>query len=187
MLFYFAVYDYNFYNFLIVFINLDPKNGKSIDDLIDPLGEKTISSREILFFEISRLKLAYPHVQGPLNRVCPLIAWKLYPMSSDKLKGEIVAHEIKLARYRSNLVSDSLFSLLTNTMQHALLPPKFLLKLSINRASQRKCSSSLPILSGKWNSVRSVIRYGVSSGEILWGNGDLFVFRYRRMIAVNLE
>lgn len=36
-------------------------------------------------------------------------------MSSDKLKGEIVAHEIKLARYRSNLVSDSLFSLLTNT------------------------------------------------------------------------
>lgn len=124
---------------------------------------------------------------GPLNRVCPLIAWKLYPMSSDKLKGEIVAHEIKLARYRSNLVSDSLFSLLTNTMQHAPLPPKFLLKLSINRASQRKCSSSLPILSGKWNSVRSVIRYGVSSGEILWGNGDLFVFRYRRMIAVNLE
>lgn len=30
MLFYFAVYDYNFYNFLIVFINLDPKNGKSM-------------------------------------------------------------------------------------------------------------------------------------------------------------
>lgn len=63
MLFYFAIYDYNF---LIVFINLDPKNGKSIDDLIDPLGEKTISSREILFFEISRLKLAYPHVQDLL-------------------------------------------------------------------------------------------------------------------------